>query len=92
MNSTLVLKNGNFILFNRVYCQVSSTLKLNVLKCSLEEHCGYLLNCFLKQTITSVFFLFFLNMFQRLFKLNLHSSSILLHVSEPPLEAADLAF
>lgn len=58
MNSTLVLKNGNFILFNRVYCQVSSTLKLNVLKCSLEEHCGYLLNCFLKQTITSVFFFF----------------------------------
>lgn len=33
-------------------------------------------------------------MFQRLydcFKLNLHSSSILLHLSEPPLDAADLA-
>lgn len=37
-------------------------------------------------------FFFFFNMFQRLFKLNLHSSSILLHVSKPPLEAADLAF
>lgn len=48
--------NWNFILFNRAYCEVLSTLKLNVLKCSLEEHCGYLLNCFLKQTITSVLF------------------------------------
>lgn len=86
-------KMGILFWFNRAYWgQVSSTLKLNVLKCSLEERCGYLLNCFLKQTITSVFFFFLFNMFQRLFKLNLHSSSILLHVSEPPLEAADLAF